>query len=84
MSDLEFPRLPAGSTWGVATAAYQVEGAVAEDGRTDSVWDTFCRQPAAVRDGVAGDMPSRRPRVREAAVSWRLPHPLMVVPPPLP
>jgi beta-glucosidase len=56
VTDLEFPRLPAGFTWGVATAAYQIEGAVAEDGRTDSVWDTFCRQPGAVRDGQTGDV----------------------------
>jgi beta-glucosidase len=56
VSEPEFPRLPAGFTWGVATAAYQIEGAVAEDGRTDSVWDTFCRKPGAVRDGQTGDV----------------------------
>ena len=27
--------------WGMATASYQIEGAVAEDGRTPSIWDTF-------------------------------------------
>ncbi|MFJ9775056.1 GH1 family beta-glucosidase [Kitasatospora sp. NPDC101157] len=46
--------LPAGFRWGVATAAYQVEGAVAEDGRGPSVWDTFCARPGAVRDGHTG------------------------------
>jgi beta-glucosidase len=56
MSDLDFPRFPADFAWGVATAAYQIEGAVAEDGRTDSVWDTFCRQPGVVRDGHTGDV----------------------------
>ena len=56
MSDLDFPRFPAGFAWGVATAAYQIEGAVAEDGRTDSVWDVFCRQPGAIRDGHTGDV----------------------------
>jgi beta-glucosidase len=50
------PRFPAGFAWGVATAAYQIEGAVREDGRGDSVWDTFCRQPGAVRDGHTGDL----------------------------
>jgi len=50
------PRFPAGFAWGVATAAYQIEGAVAEDGRGDSVWDTFCRQPGAIRDGHTGDV----------------------------
>jgi beta-glucosidase len=56
VSDLDFPRFPADFTWGVATAAYQIEGAVAEDGRTDSVWDVFCRQPGAIRDGHTGDV----------------------------
>ena len=36
---------PAGFLWGSATAAYQVEGAAAEDGRTPSVWDTFSHTP---------------------------------------
>ena len=56
MSDLEFPQFPPGFAWGVATAAYQIEGAVADDGRTDSVWDVFCRQPGAIRDGQTGDV----------------------------
>jgi beta-glucosidase len=56
VSDLDFPLFPPGFTWGVATAAYQIEGAVAEDGRGDSIWDTFCRQPGAIRDGHTGDV----------------------------
>jgi beta-glucosidase len=50
------PQFPAGFTWGVATAAYQIEGAVAEDGRGVSVWDTFSRQPGNVRGGDTGDV----------------------------
>jgi len=50
------PAFPAGFSWGVATAAYQIEGAVAEDGRGDSIWDTFCRQPGVIRDGHTGDV----------------------------
>ncbi|REE97557.1 GH1 family beta-glucosidase [Thermomonospora umbrina] len=42
--------------WGVATAAYQIEGATGEDGRGDSVWDVFCREPGRVRDGHTGDV----------------------------
>ena len=76
---------PDGFLWGAATAAYQIEGAVAEDGRTPSIWDTFCRIPGAVLDGDTGDvacdhyhrMPRRRradararPR-RRTASRWR-------------
>lgn len=32
--------------WGAATAAYQIEGGVAEGGRTPSIWDTFSQPPA--------------------------------------
>ncbi|MFF7454135.1 GH1 family beta-glucosidase [Kitasatospora sp. NPDC008115] len=46
--------LPAGFRWGVSTAAYQIEGAVDEDGRGPSVWDTFAARPGAVRDGHTG------------------------------
>jgi beta-glucosidase len=48
--------LPASFKWGVATSSYQIEGAVAEDGRTPSIWDTFCRVPGAIRDGDDGDV----------------------------
>jgi beta-glucosidase len=47
---------PADFLWGAATAAYQIEGAVAEDGRTASIWDTFARVPGAVLDGDTGDV----------------------------
>jgi beta-glucosidase len=42
--------------WGAATAAYQIEGAAAEDGRTPSIWDTFSRLPGAVDGGDTGDV----------------------------
>ncbi|MGP4022795.1 GH1 family beta-glucosidase [Actinomadura sp. 3N407] len=48
--------LPEGFRWGVATAAYQVEGAADEDGRGPSTWDTFSRTPGRVRDGHTGDV----------------------------
>ncbi|NKE62264.1 beta-glucosidase [Lentzea sp. PSKA42] len=42
--------------WGVATSAYQIEGAYDEDGRTPSIWDTFSRRPGAVANGENGDV----------------------------
>ncbi|CAL9589587.1 GH1 family beta-glucosidase [Streptomyces sp. enrichment culture] len=47
---------PAGFRWGTATAAYQIEGAATEDGRTPSIWDTFSRVPGKVRNGDTGDI----------------------------
>jgi beta-glucosidase len=47
---------PPGFTWGAATAAYQIEGAVHADGRGRSVWDTFCHTPGKVRGGDTGDV----------------------------
>jgi beta-glucosidase len=40
--------------WGVATSAYQIEGAVDEDGRGPSTWDTFCARPGKVLNGDTG------------------------------
>jgi beta-glucosidase len=49
-------RFPDGFLWGAATAAFQIEGAAQEDGRGQSIWDTFCRQPGKVRNGDTGDV----------------------------
>jgi beta-glucosidase len=49
-------RFPDGFAWGVATASYQIEGAVHEDGRSPSIWDTFSHTPGAVFDGHTGDV----------------------------
>jgi beta-glucosidase len=47
---------PDGFLWGAATAAYQIEGAATEDGRTPSMWDTFSHTPGRVRRGDTGDI----------------------------
>ncbi len=47
---------PSDFLFGAATAAYQIEGAVAEDGRTPSIWDTFSRVPGAIVGGDNGDI----------------------------
>jgi beta-glucosidase len=45
---------PDGFLLGAATAAYQIEGAAASDGRTPSIWDTFSQVPGAVVGGHTG------------------------------
>ena len=49
-------RFPDGFLWGAATAAYQIEGAVTEDGRGPSIWDTFSHTPGKVAGGDTGDV----------------------------
>src|SRR6266851_9595248 len=46
---------PDGFLWGVATASYQIEGATREDGRGQSIWDTFSHEPGRTRGGDTGD-----------------------------
>ncbi|PSR23878.1 MAG: beta-glucosidase [Sulfobacillus acidophilus] len=53
MTDFEFPP---SFIFGVATAAYQIEGAVGEDGRTPSHWDTFSHQRGNTYQGDTGDV----------------------------
>ncbi|GAA3970882.1 GH1 family beta-glucosidase [Actinomadura viridis] len=48
--------LPDGWLWGTATAAYQIEGAVTEDGRGPSIWDVFTAEPGRVKNGDTGDV----------------------------
>lgn len=42
--------------WGTSTASYQIEGAVSEDGRTPSIWDTFSHTPQKVERSETGDI----------------------------
>ncbi|MDG4811201.1 GH1 family beta-glucosidase [Micromonospora sp. WMMD1120] len=49
-------RFPDNFGWGAATSAYQIEGATKEDGRGESIWDTFSRVPGRTRNGDTGDV----------------------------
>ncbi|WP_266156536.1 GH1 family beta-glucosidase [Dyella silvatica] len=48
---IPLPRFPPDFLWGVSTSAYQIEGALQEDGRGRSVWDTFCDEPGRIAGG---------------------------------
>jgi beta-glucosidase len=52
-TDLSFPK---DFKWGTATAAYQIEGAVNEDGRGPTNWDVFSHTPGKVHNGDTGDV----------------------------
>jgi len=49
-------RFPTNFLWGCATASYQIEGAVNEDGRKPSIWDTFSHTPGKTFQGDTGDV----------------------------
>jgi beta-glucosidase len=48
-------KFPPDFVWGTATSSYQIEGAVNEDGRGRSIWDTFTHTPGKIEDGTTGD-----------------------------
>ncbi|MCY4746046.1 GH1 family beta-glucosidase [Pelomonas sp. UHG3] len=45
---------PADFRWGVSTSSFQIEGAGDADGKGESIWDRFCKQPGRIRDGGNG------------------------------
>ncbi len=47
---------PPDFVWGVATSAFQIEGAASEGGKGPSIWDSFCRVPGAIADNSHGDI----------------------------
>jgi beta-glucosidase len=69
MPETDVPRLPEWFLLGAATASYQIEGAVSEDGRTASIWDTFSHTPGKVRHGDTGDVAADHYHRMEADVA---------------
>lgn len=49
-------QFPGDFIWGVATAAFQTEGAPTADGRGPTIWDTFEKQPGRIKDGSTADV----------------------------
>jgi beta-glucosidase len=49
-------RFPPGFGFGVASSAYQIEGATTEGGRGESIWDRYCRTPGNVANGDTGEV----------------------------
>lgn len=47
---------PESFVWGAATASYQIEGAVRQDGRGPSIWDTFSATPGKTYGGHTGEV----------------------------
>ncbi len=45
---------PANFTWGVSTAAFQIEGGASADGKGPSTWDTFCQEPGRIQNDATG------------------------------
>ena len=56
MTDPRPLRFPRDFLWGAATSAFQIEGALQEDGRGESIWDRFSHQPGKIANGDNADL----------------------------
>ncbi len=67
MTSYQFPK---DFLWGSATSAYQIEGAVEEDGRKPSVWDVFSATPKRTLNGDTGAIANDHYRRYESDIEW--------------
>jgi beta-glucosidase len=56
LSPIRSELFPPDLVWGVATAAFQIEGAARADGKGPSIWDEFCQRPGAIADASNGEV----------------------------
>ena len=47
---------PENFVWGVASSAYQIEGAVKEDGKGEHIWDVYTKEPGKIFEGHTGEV----------------------------
>lgn len=56
MTDIVDNAFPTSFIWGVATSAFQIEGAAEADGKGPSIWDDFCKRTGAIEDASDGSI----------------------------
>ena len=49
-------KFPKDFVWGAATSAYQIEGAVKEDGKGEHIWDVYTKEPGKIYSGHTGEV----------------------------
>jgi beta-glucosidase len=63
-------QFPPNFRWGTTTSSFQIEGAIAEDGRGESVWDMFVRRSDAIADGQNADIACDHYHRRDEDIDW--------------
>lgn len=69
MKEFKFPK---GFYFGGATAAYQCEGAIKEDGKGEVIWDKYLREQGTINPDPACDFYHRYPEDLELCKSFTL------------
>lgn len=56
MQHKQLDKFPKNFLWGSASAAYQIEGAWDEDGKGESIWDVYVKQPGSTFQNTTGEV----------------------------